>query len=53
MECEEGLVRFLARLALDCCENDLEGVGGGKGYGGSESGGQRESTLLLASKIIY
>lgn len=53
MEGEEGLVRFLARLALDRCEDDLEGVGGGKGYGGSESGGQRESTLLLASKIIY
>lgn len=51
MQGEEGLVRFLARLALDCCEDDLEGVGRGKGYGGSESGGQRESTVLLASRI--
>jgi hypothetical protein len=27
MECEEGLVWFLARLALSSCEDDLEGVG--------------------------
>lgn len=42
MEREEGLVRFLASLALDGCKDDLEVVVGGEGNVGGESRGQRE-----------